>query len=159
VLVMVVEVWHASPTAVDNGGKLKLSGNISTSASLTVNASTLDLTGTAPATTFTGTSQLASYDTGSPSTSSVGNVSGNLTLTSGTTYKANVGASNASSKIAVTGNITLGSAPCTINNPTTGVFTVMTYTGTLSGTFGTITATGHTATATYTGGNVIVTVV
>ena len=153
---------YTSPTTIINSGRVLVSGSIGSSASLTMSGTAkLDVTGTIPANTINGTSNnLSSYDTtGTPSTSSVGSVNGNLVLNSTNNYNAWVGASNASSKMAVTGNITVAGT-CTINNPTAGTFTIMTYTGTLSGTFSSITAAGHaTPTATYTGGNVIVTVV
>lgn len=150
---------YTSPTRVTNlnSTRLVITGSISTSASLTVTASKLDVTGTVPATTFSGTSEFASYDTqGTPSAASIATISGNLTFVSGTTVRFKTATSNAASKIAVTGNVNLGSAPVNILTPATGVYTLMTYTGTLTGTFGTVTAVGFTPTVSYATPNTII---
>jgi hypothetical protein len=139
---------YTSNTQITGSGDVDISGSIANSPLTTVaNSTRLYLTGTTGAVTTGSGSGLFTYrysTVATPTSTSVATINGNLTMVAGTTYYVKTGTSNTSSYAAVTGNVSLGSAPFTVTTPTTGTFTLMTWTGTRTGTFGTVTTSGKT---------------
>ena len=122
------------------GGTLTLGGTNTYTGTTTVNAGTLAGTGTIPGTVGMATATTLAMGT----TASIGTLAtGTVTLVSGTVFDADINSDpfpNAD-LLNVDGNLTLAGATLALENlgtavpPSFTVFTIATYTGTLSGTF------------------------
>ena len=140
---------YTSNTQISGGGGVDISGSISNSPLINVaNSSGLYLTGaTGAVTTGSGSALLTYRNTAvaTPTATSVATINGNLSMIGASTYYVKTGASNTSSLASVTGNVSLGSATVSILTPTTGTFTLMTWTGTRTGNFGAVSSPGKTS--------------
>jgi fibronectin-binding autotransporter adhesin len=141
---------YTSPTTISNASPgtystiLDVTGSIGNSSLVTVAAGgTLQGSGTVgPVTAVSGTSIIAGSLV-SPTTSQVLTINGALNETS-VTHKFQIGTGNLSSKFQVNGNVNL-SGTVTVNSSVSGTYTIMSFTGTRTGTL-TTAITGATIT-------------
>lgn len=127
---------YTSPTLVNAAGRLNVTGSIASS-TVTVSNGTLQGTGTVgPVVISTLNGKIEARDATSPSTSQVLTIGGNLTENAATLHTFHIGAANATSKLQVNGNVTLNGTVA-VNSSQTGVYEIVNYTGTRSGTWST----------------------
>jgi hypothetical protein len=126
---------YTSPTIVNGAGRLNVTGSIGSSSLTTISNGTLQGNGTVgPVTISTINGKIEARELASPSTSDVLTINGALTENASTAHTFQIGASNASSKLQVNGNITCNGTVA-VNASTLGTFVICTYTGTRSGTW------------------------
>jgi fibronectin-binding autotransporter adhesin len=136
---------YTSPTLIQGTGSVvNVTGSIGSSSLVTVSSpATLRGSGTVGAVTTSGaTPNISARSHLSPSSAQVLTINGNLTEAAGTTHEFMLGNTNAASSLQVNGNITLGGTVSNYSTLYSGVFPIINYTGTRTGTLSTAIANG-----------------